>query len=143
MTEAAVYVMEKMAHGFKRMGRAAGRGFYDYEFDTPELWSGLKTFERRSTKLPAQDMSDRLAFAAVLAGLSLPDPATHLPAIAPLIGHALPSDHKQALTWARALGESRFSTRCAELSAQYGERFTMPRARDAQAVVQIHRKHSH
>lgn len=143
MTEAAVYVMEKMAHGFKRMGRAAGRGFYDYEFDTPELWSGLKTFERRSAKLPAQDMSDRLAFAAVLAGLAMPDSSSHLPAINSLIGHTLPTDHKQALAWARTLGESRFTTRCTELAAQYGERFSLPRAQDAHPVVHVHRKHSH
>ena len=43
MTEEAIYVLEKMAHGFNRMGRQAGRGFYDYEEgEPPELgyWLG-------------------------------------------------------------------------------------------------------
>ena len=29
MPESAVYVMEKMAHGFRRLGRDAGAGFYE------------------------------------------------------------------------------------------------------------------
>ncbi|NCW81923.1 MAG: hypothetical protein EBV68_08630 [Betaproteobacteria bacterium] len=32
MAESAVYVLEKMAHGFKRLGRAAGAGFYESSF---------------------------------------------------------------------------------------------------------------
>jgi 3-hydroxyacyl-CoA dehydrogenase len=31
-----------------RRGQKTGAGFYDYGSDTPQLWSGLKTFERRS-----------------------------------------------------------------------------------------------
>src|SRR5690606_36683417 len=61
MPESAVYVMEKMAHGYRRMGKAAGAGFYEYEDDgTVSLWSGLKAFERRSVKIPDEDVRDRL-----------------------------------------------------------------------------------
>ena len=42
MPESAVYVLEKMSHGYKRLGRAWGAGFYDYPADGPKaLWSGL------------------------------------------------------------------------------------------------------
>ena len=57
--------MEKMAHGFQRKGRAAGSGFYDYyddEDEDPDLWSGLSAFLRRSVKLPADDVRDRLRY---------------------------------------------------------------------------------
>ena len=57
--------MEKMAHGFQRKGRAAGSGFYDYyddEDEDPDLWSGLSAFLRRSVKLPANDVRDRLRY---------------------------------------------------------------------------------
>ena len=63
MPEPAVYVMEKMAHGYRRMGRASGAGFYEYEDDgSRSLWSGLKAFERRSARIPVEDVRDRLLF---------------------------------------------------------------------------------
>lgn len=70
LSEEGAYVMEKMAHGLQRMGRADGGGFYEYdddEDDERELWSGLKAFVRRGVSLPAAEIEDRLRFAPVLA----------------------------------------------------------------------------
>jgi hypothetical protein len=67
MPDPAVYVMEKMAHGYRRLGRDAGAGFYEYEDDgSVTLWSGLKAFERRGDKVPEEDVRDRLLFIQAL-----------------------------------------------------------------------------
>jgi len=61
-----------MAHGFQRKGRAQGAGFYDYDDDEeeePDLWSGLSAFVRKSLKMPADDVRDRLQ-AEVVSGLN-------------------------------------------------------------------------
>ncbi|MGB7183454.1 MAG: 3-hydroxyacyl-CoA dehydrogenase NAD-binding domain-containing protein, partial [Burkholderiaceae bacterium] len=68
MPESAVYVMEKMAHGFNRLGREAGAGFYDYDYedDPPELWEGLSAFARGSHKADPGDCADRLLMAPTI-----------------------------------------------------------------------------
>lgn len=69
LSEAAIYVVEKMAHGYGRHGRAHGRGFYEYDEDDPEdvvLWSGLKSFARRNAGVDAQAAAERLRYAVVL-----------------------------------------------------------------------------
>jgi len=59
--EPAVYVIEKMAHGFRRTGRASGGGFYDYTASTePQLWSGLKIFERGAREIDDAALAQRL-----------------------------------------------------------------------------------
>jgi len=67
MPEPAVYVVEKMAHGFDRMGRAAGGGFYDYDDDGDKLlWDGLRAFKRRNIGIDANDIRDRLLYSQAL-----------------------------------------------------------------------------
>jgi 3-hydroxyacyl-CoA dehydrogenase len=59
--EPAVYVIEKMAHGFRRTGRASGGGFYDYTGGAePQLWSGLKVFERGAREVDDASLAERL-----------------------------------------------------------------------------------
>jgi len=59
--ETAVYVIEKMAHGFRRTGRASGGGFYDYTTGAePQLWSGLKVFERGAREIDDAKLAQRL-----------------------------------------------------------------------------------
>lgn len=59
--ESAVYVIEKMAHGFRRTGRASGGGFYDYTASAePQLWSGLKVFERGAREVDDASLAERL-----------------------------------------------------------------------------------
>ena len=67
MPEQAVYVLEKMSHGFKRMGRSYGGGFYDYPEGQPkELWEGLSVFARNAKEVPLGDVRDRLLFIQAL-----------------------------------------------------------------------------
>ena len=123
MPESAVYVVEKMAHGFRRTGRAAGGGFYDYSSDAPQLWSGLKTFERRGRALPRQDVLERLRHIAALTSLG----QAVAPASASLgtvFGPSLPTDAEAALTFVSTMGQEAFVARSFELATRFGERFT-------------------
>lgn len=132
MTEAAVYVVEKMAHGYRRLGRTAGAGFYDYGSDTPQLWSGLKTFERRSRKVPPDDIRDRLVFAATLRALTL-TPATDtagIAAVAEHLGPQVPLDANAARRLPQLAEVARFAARARALAASYGPRFEPPASLD-------------
>ena len=133
LTEEAAYAMEKMAHGFQRKGRAAGSGFYDYYDDgdeDPDLWSGLSAFLRRSVKLPADDVRDRLRYIVwvellnSLKARALPSAAT---ADVAARGADLWADTASApLAALRALDADEVERRAAELAERYGQRFALP-----------------
>jgi hypothetical protein len=127
---AGTYVIEKMSHGFNRLGKAHGKGFFNYDTDPPTLWSGLKVFEKRSFNIPEQDITDRLAFAAVIGALQTTEEeaASIDPEIKALIPPGFPLSRQEALSWIDNYGESRFATRMAELAAAYGKRFADPRS---------------
>ena len=58
---AAAYVIEKMAHGFRRTGQAAGGGFYEYSAgQVARLWSGLNVFERGGRAIEDSAIAKRL-----------------------------------------------------------------------------------
>jgi hypothetical protein len=122
LTESAVYVLEKMAHGYSRLGRAAGAGFYDYNETPPQLWSGLKTFERRNRGIPEADIADRLTHAAMLAALTIDDSADS-ELMAASFGPNIASSSAQVLEMLPEADRHRFIDRCRELSTRYGPRF--------------------
>ncbi|MDO4681439.1 MAG: 3-hydroxyacyl-CoA dehydrogenase family protein [Lautropia sp.] len=141
LTEEGAYVMEKMAHGLQRMGRAAGGGFYDYddeddEHSDRELWSGLKAFVRRGVDLPDSDVMDRLRFAPIIELLRLLTSQKASPA-AP---RADAADRTRDIVTASGLwpagyeplagvakqGVEAFAERAAALEAAHGERFALP-----------------
>ena len=131
MTTEAVYVLEKMAHGFNRTGRRAGRGFYDYEEgEEPELWSGLKVFARRRTDVPPEDLRDRLMYTQALESLRCleegvvrsPDDAN----LASVLGWGFPESAGGTLAFVEAIGRPEFAERARVLAARYGERFAPP-----------------
>lgn len=131
MPETAVYVMEKMAHGFRRMGRESGAGFYDYEDDgTSALWSGLKAFERRASKIPIEDVRDRLLFIQVLETLRCLDEGV-VSSLADanegsIKGWKFPAATGGAAQFVNRLGTRAFVDRAQELAQRYGERFSPP-----------------
>jgi 3-hydroxyacyl-CoA dehydrogenase len=122
LTESAVYVLEKMAHGYSRLGRAAGAGFYDYNETPPQLWSGLKTFERRNRGIPGADITDRLTHAAMLAALTI-DHSADSELMAASFGPSIASSSAQALEMLPEADRHRFIDRCRELASRYGPRF--------------------
>ena len=111
-----------MAHGYSRLGRAAGAGFYDYTETPPQLWSGLKTFERRNRGIPAADITDRLTHAAMLAALTIDDSADSA-FIAANLGPKIAASPAQVLDMLPETDRLRFIDRCRELASRYGPRF--------------------
>jgi 3-hydroxyacyl-CoA dehydrogenase/enoyl-CoA hydratase/3-hydroxybutyryl-CoA epimerase len=111
-----------MAHGYSRLGRAAGAGFYDYSETPPQLWSGLKTFERRNRGIPAADITDRLTHAAMLAALTI-DVSADSELMAANFGPNIASNSAQVLEMLPEANRHRFIDRCRELASRYGPRF--------------------
>jgi 3-hydroxyacyl-CoA dehydrogenase/enoyl-CoA hydratase/3-hydroxybutyryl-CoA epimerase len=131
MPESAVYVLEKMAHGFRRMGRAFGSGFYDYPQGEPrQLWSGLKAFERRSRSIAPEDIRDRLLYIqaietvrclqeGVVAGSAQAN-------VGSILGWGFPSYTGGTAQFADHVGVPAFVARARELASRYGTRFEPP-----------------
>jgi hypothetical protein len=132
----AIHVIEKMSHGFNRLGKVHGKGFFNYDTDPPTLWSGLKVFEKRKVNIPEQDVTDRLTFAAVIGALqtTAEEAATIDPEIKALIPPGLPLSRQEALSWIDNYGESRFAARMNELAAAYGKRFSDPRSAGSEVI---------
>ncbi|MGD9714144.1 MAG: hypothetical protein AB7G13_24715 [Lautropia sp.] len=131
LPESAVYVLEKMAHGYKRLGRSSGAGFYDYNEDgTRTLWSGLKSFERRGRSAPTEDIRDRLFYIQALETFRCFDEGVIGSLADANLGtkdsSTLPPDSGGAIAMIDRIGAAAFVARARALSEQYGERFTPP-----------------
>lgn len=125
MPESAVYVLEKMAHGYRRLGHAAGSGFYDYSSEPPQLWSGLKTFERRGRHLESVDIRDRLLHAGLIAAIGA-SAGTAPGAVPAVFGGQVPGDAAQARALLQSRGEAAVVARMRELASRFGPRFDPP-----------------
>jgi 3-hydroxyacyl-CoA dehydrogenase/enoyl-CoA hydratase/3-hydroxybutyryl-CoA epimerase len=131
LPESAVYVLEKMAHGYKRMGRAYGGGFYDYPADGPkELWPGLKNFERGRKRVPPEDVRDRLLYVQAIETLRCMQEgvvaSTRDADIGSIFGWGFPAYTGGTVQFVDHVGVARFVERSRELASRYGERFEPP-----------------
>ncbi len=130
MPESAVYVLEKMAHGFKRMGRAHGSGFYDYDQGTKSLWPGLSVFARGAKVTPLDDVRDRMLYAQALETVRCLDEGVLTSArdanIGSIFGWGFPAYTGGTLQYVNHVGTKAFVERAQALAAKYGERFTPP-----------------
>lgn len=129
--ESAVYVLEKMAHGFKRMGRAYGGGFYEYpEGSEKTLWPGLKVFERGARAIAPGDVADRLLYVqAIEAVRCLEEGVLASPRdanIGALFGWGFPAWTGGPIQYINHVGIERFVVRAQELAQRHGVRFAPP-----------------
>ena len=129
--ESAVYVLEKMAHGFKRMGRAYGGGFYDYPQDSEKsLWSGLKVFERGGRAIAFEDVKDRMLYAQAIETVRCLDEgvleSTRDANIGAIFGWGFPAWTGGTVQFVNHVGVRPFVARARELAQRYGERFAPP-----------------
>ena len=127
----AVYVLEKMSHGFRRLGRAHGAGFYDYPAGGKKaLWEGLDAFRRGSLNVPADDIRDRLLYAQSIETLRCLDEGiieSHRDAnIGAIFGWGFPAWTGGTVQFVNHVGTVRFVARANELAERYGERFAPP-----------------
>jgi len=129
--ESAVYVLEKMAHGFKRMGRAYGGGFYDYPQDAEKaLWPGLKVFERGGRAIPFEDVKDRMLYAQAIESVRCLEEgvleSTRDANIGSIFGWGFPAWTGGTIQFVNHVGVRAFVARARELAQRYGERFAPP-----------------
>jgi len=124
-------LVERMVKEFKRPGRAAGGGFYDYPTgQKKQLWPELKTrFEKPGTAWDLQDVKDRLLYrqsvetARCLAEGVLT--TVHDGNIGSIFGIGFPAWTGGALQFIYGMGIEAFERRCAELTARYGAGFAL------------------
>ncbi|MDT3677506.1 MAG: 3-hydroxyacyl-CoA dehydrogenase NAD-binding domain-containing protein [Burkholderiaceae bacterium] len=129
--ETAVYVLEKMAHGYRRLGRAWGGGFYEYPADGEKfLWPGLQAFERAKRAVTLGDVRDRLLYVQSLETIRCMEEGivdTSRDAnIGSIFGWGFPAWTGGTLRFVDHIGAQRFAERARELARNYGERFAPP-----------------
>lgn len=131
MPESAVYVLEKMAHGFERDGVGSGYGFYDHEEDgSRELWNGLSVFSRGARDVPRADISDRLLYIQ-LATASQALAEGHIDAAAAdaasVSGWGFPGISGGIASFLASMTDDQLRTRSGELVERHGARFAIAR----------------
>jgi 3-hydroxyacyl-CoA dehydrogenase/enoyl-CoA hydratase/3-hydroxybutyryl-CoA epimerase len=127
-------LVDTMLHEHDRPGRAAGRGFYDYDNGTRgRLWrglAGLATAEGRA--IPLIDLQERMMVAEALDALRCQEEGVLRSAadgdIGSLLGIGFPAWTGGVLRYVRQYdgGPAGFAARATELAKTYGERFTPP-----------------
>ena len=111
-----------------RVGKKAGRGFYDWSDDGRMLWPGLKElYPPRAEQPPQAELMDRLMFAqANEAARCLEEGVVRSVAdanIGSIFGWGFAPFQGGALQFINAMGPARFVERAGELAERYGPRF--------------------
>ncbi|MCX8005942.1 MAG: 3-hydroxyacyl-CoA dehydrogenase NAD-binding domain-containing protein, partial [Burkholderiaceae bacterium] len=125
-------VIERMVEEFKRPGRAAGAGFYEYPQDGPKrLWPELKRlFEKPGVAWDLKELKDRFLYRqSVEAARCLQEGVLTSEAdgnIGSIFGIGFPAWTGGALQFIRSEGVARFIARAEELAQRYGARFAPP-----------------
>ena len=145
VTSAGENIVERMVHEFKRSGRAAGAGFYDYPASGPKrLWSGLKPhFEKPLTDDPQAlqlRIKQRLLYRqAVETARCLQEnvlTSAHDANIGSMFGIGFPAWTGGALQFVFSEGLETFTHHCRQLAQQHGQGFEL-----SPAVMDCLKKH--
>ena len=145
VTSAGENMVERMVHEFKRSGRAAGAGFYDYPSSGPKrLWSGLKPhFEKPLTDDPQAlqlRIKQRLLYRqAVETARCLQEnvlTSAHDANIGSMFGIGFPAWTGGALQFVFSEGLETFTHHCRQLAQQHGQGFEL-----SPAVMDCLKKH--
>ncbi|MFC3939202.1 3-hydroxyacyl-CoA dehydrogenase [Pseudomonas gingeri NCPPB 3146 = LMG 5327] len=117
---------------YKRPGKAAGAGFYDYPAGAPKhVWPELKSrFEQAGRQISPQDVRDRLLFVQVLETVRCLEEgvlqSTADANIGSIFGIGFAAWSGGALQFINQYGLADFIARARYLAEQYGERFAPP-----------------
>lgn len=128
----AFAVIDLMLNEFKRSGKAAGGGFYEYPAGTSKrLWPELKTrFEKPDGQIPAKDVRDRLLFVQAIETVRCVEEgvltSTADANVGSIFGIGFAAWTGGALQFINQYGLKDFIARAQYLAEQYGERFTPP-----------------
>ncbi|WP_053150495.1 3-hydroxyacyl-CoA dehydrogenase NAD-binding domain-containing protein [Pseudomonas sp. Pf153] len=128
----AFAVIDLLLNEYKRPGKAAGAGFYDYPANGPKhLWPGLKTrFENVGRQISERDIRDRLLFIQALETVRCMEEgvlaSTADANVGSVFGIGFAAWTGGALQFINQYGLKDFVARAQYLSEQYGERFAPP-----------------
>jgi 3-hydroxyacyl-CoA dehydrogenase / enoyl-CoA hydratase / 3-hydroxybutyryl-CoA epimerase len=133
-------LVSKMVKEFKRPGRAAGAGFYDYPAGSKKtLWSGLaEHFGKTNTAWDIQTIKDRLLYRqAIETARCLHEgvlTTVHDANIGSIFGIGFPVWTGGAMQFIYGLGVDAFAQRAAQLATVHGAGFAL----DAAVLATIH-----
>jgi 3-hydroxyacyl-CoA dehydrogenase/enoyl-CoA hydratase/3-hydroxybutyryl-CoA epimerase len=111
-----------------RVGRKAGRGFYDHDGSDKRLWPGLATlYPPAATQPPMPELVDRLLYAqAVESARCLAEGVLRSETdgdVGSILGWGFAPCHGGTLRFIRSVGLERFAARARGLATRYGSRF--------------------
>jgi 3-hydroxyacyl-CoA dehydrogenase / enoyl-CoA hydratase / 3-hydroxybutyryl-CoA epimerase len=124
-------LITRMVKEFKRSGRAAGGGFYDYPAGAKKhLWPQLKElFEKPALAWNLDDVKDRLLYRqAVETARCLHERVLTSVAdanVGSIFGIGFPAWTGGALQFVYGMGVETFEKRCAELASRHGDGFAL------------------
>ena len=131
-THPATVVIDLLVNEYKRGGKAAGGGFYEYPAGGQKhLWPELKArFERADQQIPAQDVRDRLLFIQAIETVRCVEEGVLMSTadanVGSIFGIGFAAWSGGALQFINQYGLNDFIARSRYLAEQYGERFTPP-----------------
>ncbi|MBT2294013.1 3-hydroxyacyl-CoA dehydrogenase NAD-binding domain-containing protein [Pseudomonas fluorescens] len=128
----AFAVIDLLLNEYKRPGKAAGAGFYEYPADGQKhLWPELKNrFEKADGQISLQDIRDRLLFIQALETVRCVEEGvltcTADANVGSILGIGFAAWTGGALQFINQYGLRDFVARAQYLAEQYGERFSPP-----------------
>lgn len=128
----AFAVVDLLVNEYKRVGKAAGAGFYDYPEGAPkQLWPELKSrFEQAHVQICGQDVRDRLLFIQAIETVRCLEEGVLLSVaeanLGSIYGIGFAGWTGGALQFINQYGSQRFIDRARYLAGRYGERFEPP-----------------
>jgi len=131
-THPATAVIDLLVNEYKRVGKAAGGGFYEYPNGGQKyLWPELKSrFERPDQRISPQDVRDRLLFIQAIETVRCVEEGVLMSTadanVGSIFGIGFAAWSGGALQFINQYGLNDFIARARYLAEQYGERFTPP-----------------
>ncbi|WP_347904950.1 3-hydroxyacyl-CoA dehydrogenase NAD-binding domain-containing protein [Pseudomonas purpurea] len=128
----AFAVIDLLLNEYKRPGKAAGGGFYDYPAGGQKhLWPALKTrFEKTDGQISPKDVRDRLLFVQAIETVRCVEEgvltSTADANVGSIFGIGFAAWTGGALQFINQYGVKDFVARAQYLAEQYGERFSPP-----------------
>ncbi|WP_053139435.1 3-hydroxyacyl-CoA dehydrogenase NAD-binding domain-containing protein [Pseudomonas sp. MIACH] len=128
----ATVVIDLLVNEYKRAGKAAGGGFYEYPAGGQKhLWPELKArFERADQQISAQDVCDRLLFIQAIETVRCVEEGVLMSTadanVGSIFGIGFAAWSGGALQFINQYGLNDFIARARYLAEQYGERFSPP-----------------
>ncbi len=133
----ATAIVERMVHEFKRAGKAAGAGFYEYPQDPAVnggkkfLWPQLRhIFVKAGVSIPYEDVRDRILYIQSIETIRCLEEhvleSTRDANIGSIFGIGFPGWTGGAIQFVNHVGIRKFAERAEQLRQRYGERFAAP-----------------